>query len=101
MDTNIPMLTNELLHAKGQIKPKTDWRAVDSPKKRICLFAFLLFTANKTNSFFGRIYFAPKLLLVLSDLYLLPYHSHIKENVSIMKHLTKRILIREKLKEYI
>ena len=39
---------------KGQIKPKADWRAVDSPKKRtneFVLFAFLLFTANKTNSF--------------------------------------------------
>ena len=40
--------------AKGQIKPKEDWRAVDSPKKQMnefVLFAFLLFTANKTNSF--------------------------------------------------
>ena len=39
---------------KGQIKPKADWRAVDSPKKRtneFVLFAFLLFTANKTNLF--------------------------------------------------
>ena len=40
---------------KGQIKPKPDWRAVDSPKKRtnkFVLFAFLLFTVNKTNSCF-------------------------------------------------
>ena len=40
---------------KGQIKPKADWHAVNSPKKRtnkFVLFAFLLFTANKTNSFF-------------------------------------------------
>ena len=39
---------------KGQIKPKADWHAVDSPKKRaneFVLFAFLLFTANKTNPF--------------------------------------------------
>ena len=39
---------------KGQIKPKADGRAVDSPKKRtneFGLFAFLLFTANKPNSF--------------------------------------------------
>ena len=39
---------------KGQIKPKAHWRAVDSPKKRtneFVLFAFLLFTANKTNLF--------------------------------------------------
>ena len=39
---------------KGQIKPKADWRAVDSPKKQtneFVLFAFLLFTANKSNSF--------------------------------------------------
>ena len=39
---------------KGQIKTeKQDWRAVDSPKKRtnkFVLSAFLLFTANKTNS---------------------------------------------------
>ena len=40
--------------SKGQIKPKADWRAVDSPKKltnKIGLFAFLLFTVNETNSF--------------------------------------------------
>ena len=40
--------------SKGQIKPKADWRAVDSHKKQtneFVLFAFLLFTANKTNSF--------------------------------------------------
>ena len=56
---------------KGQIKPKADWHAVDSPKKRpneFTLFAFLLLTANKTNSFVGRVYGAPKLLSVLSDL---------------------------------
>ena len=60
---------------KGQIKPKANWRAVDSPKKRtneLGLFAILLFTANKINlfarSFFGRMYCTPILLLVLSDL---------------------------------
>ena len=40
-------------HTKGQIKPKGDWWAVDSPKKQtngFVLFVFLLFTANKTNS---------------------------------------------------
>ena len=39
---------------KGQIKPKADRRAVDSTKKRMnefVLFAFLLFTAKKPNSF--------------------------------------------------
>ena len=39
---------------KGQIKPKADWCAIDSPKKRkneFGLLASLLFTANKTNSF--------------------------------------------------
>ena len=43
-----------LLLSKGQIKPKADWRAVDSPKNRtneFVLFAFFYFTANKTNSF--------------------------------------------------
>ena len=49
---------NQLLFWKypseGQIKPKADWRAIDSPKKRtnkFVFFAFLLSTANKTNSF--------------------------------------------------
>ena len=40
--------------SKGQIKPKADSCAVDSPKRQtneFVLFAFLLFTANKTNSF--------------------------------------------------
>ena len=40
------------ISGKGQIKPKADWCAVDSPKtrtKEFVLFAFLLFTAN--NSF--------------------------------------------------
>ena len=42
------------LSPKGQKKPKADWRAVDSLKKRTNKFvfiAFLLYTANKTNSF--------------------------------------------------
>ena len=40
--------------SKGQLILKADWRAIDSPKKRtdeFVLFAFLLFTANKSNSF--------------------------------------------------
>ena len=39
--------------AKGQLISKADLRAIDSPKKRtdkFVLFAFLLFTANKSNS---------------------------------------------------
>ena len=38
---------------KGQLISKADWRAIDSPKKwtdEFVLFAFLLFTANKSNS---------------------------------------------------
>ena len=38
---------------KGQLISKADWRAIDSPNKRtdeFVLFAFLLFTANKSNS---------------------------------------------------
>ena len=38
---------------KGRLILKADWRAIDSPKKRtdeFVLFAFLLFTANKSNS---------------------------------------------------
>ena len=48
------LLRYHFFSTKGQIKPKADLRAVDSPKKRtnkFVLFAFLLFTANKTNSF--------------------------------------------------
>ena len=43
----------EFIHTKGQLISKADWRAIDSPKKRtdeFVLFAFLLFTANKSNS---------------------------------------------------
>ena len=39
-------------YAKGQLISKADWRAIKSPKKRtdkFVLFAFLLFTANKSN----------------------------------------------------
>ena len=39
--------------AKGKLISKANWRAIDSPKKRtdeFDLFAFLLFTANKSNS---------------------------------------------------
>ena len=41
-------------NGKGQIKLKAYWRVLDSPKKqtnKFVLFTFLLFTANKTNSF--------------------------------------------------
>ena len=47
---------------KGQLIPKADLRAIDSPKKRtdeFVLFAFLLFTSKKKNhsfGFFWRIY---------------------------------------------
>ena len=38
--------------SKGQLISKADWRTINSPKKRtdeFVLFAFLLFTANKSN----------------------------------------------------
>jgi hypothetical protein len=38
---------------KGQLILKANWRAINSPKKRMdefVLFAFLLFKANKSNS---------------------------------------------------
>jgi hypothetical protein len=60
---------------KGQIKPKAHCRAIDFPNKQtneFILFAFFLFMANKNKfvrSFFGRIYSASKLLLVLYDLW--------------------------------
>ena len=44
------------MSTKGQIKPKSDWRTVDSPKKRMDefdLFAVKSKKANKTNSFVG------------------------------------------------
>ena len=55
-------ITQSLHHStKGQIKPKVDWRAKDSPKKqrKNFFFAYLPFTAKKTKFvclFFGRIY---------------------------------------------
>ena len=42
------------LASKSQMKPKSLWHTVNSPKKwtnEFVLFAFLLFTANKTNLF--------------------------------------------------
>ena len=56
----LTFFTKMIYCTKGQIKPKADWRAVDSPiKKQTNLFCLLfsLFTANKPNSFicfFGR-----------------------------------------------
>ena len=47
------VIGQEAEHAKDQLISKADWRAIDSPKKRtneFVLFAFLLFTANKSNS---------------------------------------------------
>ena len=43
---------------KGQIKPKADWRAADSPKKRTNKFVFVAFYSSrqKNTKFFGRIY---------------------------------------------
>ena len=32
---------------KGQIKPKADWRAIDSPKKRTNEFVFFAMTVRK------------------------------------------------------
>ena len=61
--------------SKGQIKPKAYLRAVDSTKKRtnerICFVYFFAFHCKQNkfvHLFFGRIYSAPKPLLVLSDL---------------------------------
>ena len=47
-------LSLQRVGGKGQIKPKAYWRAVDSPKKQtneFVLFAYLLLTEIKTNSF--------------------------------------------------
>ena len=42
-----------IFDTEGQLISKADWRAIDSSKKRtdkFVLFAFLLFTANKSSS---------------------------------------------------
>ena len=46
--------TKKFNFTKGQIKPKADWPAMDSPKneRMNLLFPFLLFTANKTIHLF-------------------------------------------------
>ena len=70
--------------SKGQLISKADWRAIDSPKKRtgeFVLFAFLFFTANKSNSsvrFFWRIYGSPICFLKLTDLQDVKYKTHLK-----------------------
>ena len=47
-------------HAKGQIKPKADWDAVDSPKKRTNEWSWKAKKQNRfVRSFFWRIYSAP------------------------------------------
>ena len=56
-----------------QIKPKADWRTVDSPKNRTNKFGLFVFCFSWQTkpifcSIFGRIYGAPNLLSVLSDL---------------------------------
>ena len=73
-------MTSELiafraLGIKGQIKPKADWRAIDSPKKQtnkqICFVCFFAFHNKQNKLFLGRIYGIPKLFSVLSDFYFL------------------------------
>ena len=65
------------MRTKGQLISKADWRAIDSPKKQtdeFILFAFLLFTANKSNlsvHFLGESkasQFAYRFYLTFSDL---------------------------------
>ena len=55
---------------KGQLYSKTDWRAIDSPNKRIDEFFFTLHgkQIKFVHSFFGRIYGAPICFSVLSYL---------------------------------
>ena len=40
-------IANIFLITKGQIKPKADWRAIDSPKKTINEFVFFAMTVRK------------------------------------------------------
>ena len=80
------LLTFSVHFAKGQIKPKVDWRAIDSHQNEQTNLFCLLFCSKKTrfvSSFFGRIYSVPKLLSVLSDLY---KNFNFKENLF---HCTK------------
>ena len=39
---HMPMLVGKKIDTKGQIKPKADWRAIDSPKKGTDKFVFFL-----------------------------------------------------------
>jgi hypothetical protein len=58
------------VETKGQIKPKADFRAIDSPKKLMNKFFLFLFCfqIKFVCSFLGRIYKASILLSVLTDL---------------------------------
>ena len=53
---------------KGQIKPKADWRAVDSPKKRTNEFGFFAVKSKKTKKQIRSFVFWENLPTVLADL---------------------------------
>ena len=58
---------------KGQIKPKADWHAIDSPKKRMNEFGFFAMTVRKYLKQIGSFGFLENLrhanlLTVLSDI---------------------------------
>ena len=72
--------------SKGQFISKAEWHAIDSPKKQtdeFVLFAFLLFTANKSNSsvrFLGESMarqsaFRNYLTFILYTLYIIQLHT--------------------------
>ena len=79
-----------LMLTKGQLISKEDWRAIDTPKKRMdefVLFAFLLFTANKSNSsvcFLGESMARQSVLrfyLTFSDLFFLFFRIDYNKNL--------------------
>ena len=70
-------------HPKGQIKPKADWHAIDSPQKRTdeCLFLCFFTLHGKKNQIRSFVFWEnlrpANLLTVLSDLY--PAHWVLKK----------------------
>ena len=62
-----------MLLSKGQIKPKADWRAVDSPKKQTNKFVFVTLKSKKVKKTSSFVHFWENLrrinlLTALSDL---------------------------------
>ena len=86
-------MEKEIFCIKGQLISKAIYGLLTSPKKRtyeFVLFAFLPFTANKSNSpvrFLGGFHGSPICFLILSDLYCY-FGRIIDPTVSLLNFLT-------------